>query len=122
MAYWAVPTSMAAALGTGAVMIMGQHLFYQWLDGRAIDGSETPFSQAVAVGIGTAFAFIIKALLVVSVAIAYEQLFWRAARANSIRISDADALFGILSNFVFLLRPRLWLKYPVLILTAMIAW
>lgn len=71
---WRTPATMLAALFTGVLLGVGHHCFNQHLHLQLV--SETLLSQTWVSRIDTAFAFLVRTALVVSVIIAYEQRQW----------------------------------------------
>ena len=120
--HWKVPTLMLANLLLGIGVALAQHIFYQRLNGRAIDGSETTFSQAANTGIGTALAFLFKSFLVLATATAYTQLFWHQLKSPDIVIREIDSLSTSLTSIVEVIKPQLWLHHPILLSIAAITW
>jgi hypothetical protein len=120
--HWKVPTLMLANLLLGIGVALAHHFFYQRLNGRATDGSETTFSQAVNTGIGTALAFLFKSFLVLATATAYAQLFWHQLKSRDVVIREIDSLSTSLTSIVDFVQPRLWLHHPILLGIAAVAW
>ena len=119
---WIAPTLMFTAMLLGIGVALCQHFFYQWLDGKATDGTETHMSQSVAVGLGTAMAFVVKSSLVFAIGVAYCQLFWKYLREQAIRVTDIDSLFTALTSLGNLLLWHTWSRHPFLASIAMISW
>ncbi|EXJ79163.1 hypothetical protein A1O3_08664 [Capronia epimyces CBS 606.96] len=120
--HWKAPTLMLFPTAVGIGLALGQHFFYQHLDGRATDGSDTKFSQALNTGIGTAFAFLVRSFLVLAMGTAYAQLFWQRLRHKQVKFTEIDSLFAILTSLMDLLRWRIWIHHPLLAIVALLAW
>jgi uncharacterized membrane protein len=127
-----VPLTMLMALISGLFIAIGHHLFYEGLDGQAVPsqgwkayGIEFT-SQQVNIAGGTALAFLVKLTLVIAVSTSYTQAVWNTARActkeRGMSITQLDAAFSVLSNVVALKEVRLWSRYPLLLLLAIVAW
>jgi len=128
--HWLAPTVMLLALLSGTLLALGHHLFYQSLAGRpapngaySIAGTNVS-RQQFNTAVGTAFAFLVKALLALAVGLAYTQAFWRAAQVaeGGIGLAGLDTLHSILSDIVGFLKVHVWWRHPGLLLLAFIAW
>ena len=130
--HWLAPTSMWCTFLAGTLLAIGHHLFYNSLDGKEASAARLHLGrlsyteQQVNITIGTAFAYLVKASLVISVSIAYAQVFWRAFEVSSLEnhlaLRDIDTVFSALSNALALLNFPIWLKQPTLLLLATLAW
>ena len=130
--HWLAPTSMLAALTAAILFALGHHLFYQKLNGTETPTDDLRFAslsyskQQMNIQVGTAFAFLVKASLAVSVSIAYTQVFWRAfsdsRHGKPPTLSNIDTAFSALSSVLALLKFRIWLRHPVLLLLATLTW
>lgn len=126
---WLAPTTMVSAFVAGIAFAIGHHFFYDHLDGSKI--SDTTYlyssftSQQLNLAVGTAFAFIFQACLVLSVSVAFVQAFYyhllhqkpnrRPALGN---LDGAHAAF----NDVFMMfNAKLWWNFPKLLVLATIA-
>ena len=74
-------TTMLGLLSVGLLTAMGHHRFYSYLNGRQIEDS---VSQAWAIRICNAFAYLFKTAFVAAVAVAYAQGFWVFERRKSL--------------------------------------
>lgn len=77
--------------------------------------------------IGTGLAFLVKTLLVVSVSTAFCQIFWRTIKARAEdqsppKLGEIDTVFASSSSLFAFLDVRVWLRYPHLILLALLVW
>jgi hypothetical protein len=121
---------MVSGLVAGCLLCLGHHLFYAGLAGSTAPTGEYDIAgtniskQKYNTAVGTAFAFLIKAALAVVVSIAYTQAFWRSAKNSSKgqRLSTLDTTFSVLGNVLNLTKLHVWVKYPLLLLMAVIAW
>lgn len=128
--HWATPAMMASGLIAGCLLCLGHHLFYAGLAGTTAPTGEYDIAgtniskQKFNTAVGTAFAFLIKAALALVVSIAYIQAFWRSARNSKTgqRLSTLDTMFSVLGNVLNLTKLQIWVKYPLLLLMAVIAW
>ena len=126
--HWLAPASMLGALAGGILFVGGHHLFYRHLEGSPVStGSffgSVVSKQEMTIAIGTAFAFLVKASLVISMSVAFAQLFWREATASGSfpTFASLDSIHSAFNNIFTLLDPRTWLRYPLLLLIATTAW
>lgn len=126
------PSVMVTSFLTGIAAAIGHHFFYQGLAGtEAPDGTYTVAGmsmtkQEVNLAAGTALAFIVKAAMVLTVAIAYTQLFWTFAKSASktkgIKLSQLDATASARSNIVAFMKFPAFRSQPTLVLLALISW
>ncbi|WPG99355.1 Hypothetical protein R9X50_00216900 [Acrodontium crateriforme] len=126
--HWRAPAFMIASLVVGTFLAFGHHFFYQSLDGN--EASTQPFQvagwvvsqQQLVTAAGTAFAFLVKASLVLAVSTAYIQLIFRAMTKYEFRVEQLDDIFGAMEDIAvaFCLIP-LW-KNPQLLLVVLIGW
>jgi heme/copper-type cytochrome/quinol oxidase subunit 2 len=79
----------------GVAFAAAYHIFYAMTNGRAVQSN---LEQQIVTSVGTAFAFMIKVLLAVTTATAYNQYLWYTTRAESAEIRLMDLVFGILGN------------------------
>ena len=114
----------------GLLFMVGHHLFYRSVQNTPVsDGDVFGFKisqQQANIAIGTAFAFLAKASLVVAVSIAFVQLFWHAviARGNDTAptLDRIDALHSVLDNAFEMFNIKTWISHPLLMLVAGLAW
>ena len=128
--HWLVPTTMILALLTGTLLAMGHHLFYRHLTNHSAPtglyhfAGKTMSKQQFNTAVGTAFAFLVKFFLTVAVSTAYVQIFWR----NTLNakeyptLSELDCANSGLLNVFSLLNVKVWWKYPILLVLALIFW
>ncbi|MCJ1230870.1 hypothetical protein MMC12_007544 [Toensbergia leucococca] len=118
--HWKSPVVMLGSFLIGIGLSFGHHAFYRSLDGSSI--SNAMFDQSFNIGIGTAFAFLVRAFLVIAVGVAYVQHFWRDVKARPTPISHIDTIASLLSSIQeFLSLKTLW-RHPVLVMLAIISW
>ena len=130
--HWLAPAMMLASFIAGSCLAIGHHLFYQSLNGTSVNSDPTQIlgttfsDQELNIGVGTALSFLVKTFLVLAISIAYVQCFWVIARAyqshKAMSISDLDAAFSVLNDFLAFKRVLLWLRKPLLLLLALAAW
>lgn len=130
--HWLAPTSMLAAFLTGTLLALGHHLFYQHLDGEKVPaddysiGSSHYSKQQMNIQIGTAFSFLVKAFLVVSVSVAYAQVFWwsfsNSHQGKLPTLNRIDTAFSALGNVLALFNLPVWLSHRVLFSLTTLTW
>lgn len=126
------PLTMSASFLTGLAAAIGHHCFYQGLAGtEAPDGTYamadiSMTKQEVNIATGNALASLVKAAMVLTVAIAYTQLFWTFAKSSSkgkgLKLSQLDATASARSNIVAFMKFPAIHKQPTLLLLALISW
>lgn len=62
------------AFVAGLAFALGHHAFYDSLDGQPV--ADHLFNQQINLAVGQAFAFLVRASLVISVGASYWQVFW----------------------------------------------
>ncbi|KAI0112242.1 hypothetical protein GGR51DRAFT_60601 [Nemania sp. FL0031] len=126
---WRGLASILGGLLAGIFMAIGHHLYYASLEGASAAGDRLILgylvsNQTLTISLGTAFSFIVRALLLFAISGAYVQLFWRAAtharKPNT--LEEIDAMFSILSNLFGFSQGSVWCKYPSLLLIALVSW
>ena len=80
------------------------------------------FDQQFNVGIGTAFAFLVRALLVLSVGTTYWQLFWRTLRSRTLSVARIDTIFSLLDNPFTFAKVGTLRRHALLVLVALLSW
>ncbi|KAK0883908.1 hypothetical protein LTR87_002386 [Friedmanniomyces endolithicus] len=131
--YWTTPTLLSGSLLVGTIFALGHHLFYASLDGKAaataledhhVLGVEVS-SQQINTAVGTAFAFLVRACLMLSISIAYFQiLIWTVATRGvaGTRLVHLDVMTSALHDLVSLVSLGAWLRRPWLWILALVAW
>lgn len=128
--HWLAPASATGALVAGLLLTVGHHLFYQSLHETPV--CENAFfyrqvsQQQINIAIGTAFAFLAKACMVLAVSIAFVQIFWYATSQRTgddfPTLERIDAVYSVLDNAIEMFNVKLWYNYPLLMLIAALAW
>lgn len=121
---------MFTALIVGTAFAIGHHCFYRSLrnkptpDGYLIKRFGLRLSdQQLNIAAGSAFAFLVKALLGLAVSTAFGQIVWMAARKPaSIKVKTADSLFSLLGDIFFVFHMKLWTMFPGLMLVVLVSW
>ncbi|KAK5635539.1 hypothetical protein RRF57_011251 [Xylaria bambusicola] len=126
---WLAPVSIASSLLGGCLLAIGHHLYYNSLAGTLVEADRSvaghQFSgQQFHTAIGTAFSFVVRALLMFSITTAYVQTVWQAAKHTSKlnKLEDIDALFSALANILALRKVSVWNKYPLLLMIVLVGW
>ena len=131
--HWTAPTLMVTSLIVGSLFALGHHLFYASLDGKhastSLGGYEvlgTHVSiQQYNTAVGTAFAFFIRACLMLSISIAYFQiLIWSVVKygTKGTTLGHLDIMTSVLQDLVSLASFRTWWRRPWLWGLAVVAW
>lgn len=119
--HWKAPTTILASLAAGIALSIGHHFFYASLNGTQVD-NHLLFNQQINIGIGTAFAFLIKSCLVIAIASSFTQLLWRDLLQSAIPVSQIDTVTQILSSLFDLLNIRKLRRHKPLVLVALTSW
>jgi hypothetical protein len=124
--YWRAYTTMVASLVAGILLALGHHLFYSSLNGKPVGAAEEVMHwvtrQQFNGTIGCLFAFSVNTFLLVAVTTAYTQISWSAIKGRSTRLDTIDTIFQAATSFWTLFSFKIWWKYPVLLLLALIIW
>ena len=120
---------MLSSFLVGTIFACGYHFFYKSLVGKpasaaiyTIVGFEHS-QQQLNLALGNALAFLSKTAFVSAVSVAYYQIIWRkflreSRTPNPPTLSRLDDAFSTTSNAIGLLKPPMWLRYPLLVLLA----
>ena len=128
--HWVAPVGMVGALFVGLLFALGHHLFYSSLAGHPaptgtykIIGTDIS-RQQLNTAVGTAFGFLVKSFLMITISIAFIQAFWRAARTakKGTTLASLDSTYSLLSNLLVLFKADVWVHFPMPLLLAFIAW
>jgi len=131
--YWTAPSLMFASLVVGTLFALCHHLFYASLDRKhastSLDGYDV-FGTHVSVqqfntAVGTAFAFLVRACLMLSISIAYFQiLIWSIGKheTKGTKLVHLDVMTSALQDLVSLASFRTWWRRPWLWVLAVVAW
>ncbi|KAE9368893.1 hypothetical protein N431DRAFT_382690 [Stipitochalara longipes BDJ] len=124
--YWKAYTTMVSSLFCGMLLALGHHLFYISLNGKPVGAPQHIIRgvtrQQLNLTLGTLFAFLVKACLAVAITTAYTQIFWRAVKKRSTRLTTIDTIYYGPTNLWSLLSFSVWRKYPLLLLLALTVW
>ena len=110
--WFSSPVLMVGSLVAAVFLALGHHLFYASLAGTnaptgsyRIAGSVIP-KQRFNTAVGTAFAFLVKAALTVTIGIAYTQVYCRSAKTarKGQRLSTMDATYSVMTNIFEFVR------------------
>jgi len=118
--HWQAPTVILLSYTASLAFAIGHHVFYKSLDQLSVD--EDLFNQQTNIAIGTAFAFLFRANLVLATCTAYWQVFWATALRNALTISSMDALAGVLGSLLDFASVRTFFRNPGLAVLALLAW
>jgi hypothetical protein len=118
--HWQAPTTILLSYAASLAFAIGHHLFYSSLDQLSVD--ENLFNQQTNIAIGTAFAFLFRANLVLATCTAYWQVFWATALRNTLTISSMDALAGVLGSLLDFASVKTFFRNPGLATLALLAW
>ncbi|KAI0523918.1 hypothetical protein F5B22DRAFT_643025 [Xylaria bambusicola] len=128
-ANWRQPASIAFGLLGGGSLAFGHHFYYSSLAGTLVEADRSvaghQFSdQQFHTTIGTAFSFLVQALLMFSISTAYIQIVWQAAKhpSEANKLEEIDALFSALANILALRMVSVWKKYPLLLMIVLCGW
>jgi hypothetical protein len=122
--YQWTPFLLFASLLVEVPFALGHHLFYRSLVDQptstgsySIAGTLYP-GQQVNIAIGTAFAFLAKAVFVFAVSTAYYQLFWRRFKQDAVisrppTLARINSAFSAPTNIISLLNTPVWFRYPL---------
>jgi hypothetical protein len=119
IAYWVAPTTLLASFIAGIGFAIGHHLFYAGLHGQPVDN--VTFSQQYNTAVGTAFAFLARAALVIAVATTYWQVFFKRLH-RSLPISTIDSLTGLMGALKEFLSLGIYRASPLLVVLALLGW
>jgi hypothetical protein len=118
--HWRVPAIIILAFVAGLAFALGHHAFYGSLDGQPVDRHF--FDQQINLAVGQAFAFVVRASLVISVGASYWQVFWGTMLHGTLAISQVDALAGMLGSILDLLNLKASTTRPILVALALLSW
>ena len=126
--HWRAPAVMLSSLLIGTALAIGHHAFYASLAGTAVSSDPikvvgwTTTQQQINVAVGTAFAFVVKASLILACSTAYMQLLFGAINRESFRLEVLDNWFGGLNDFWSFMCVGTYWRYPLLTLAALTCW
>lgn len=131
--YWTAPTLMVGSLIVGTLFALCHHLFYASLDrknastsleGYLVLGTHVSIQQ-YNTAVGTAFAFLVRACLMLSIATAYFQiLMWSVGEhgTKGTTLAHLDVMTSALQDLVSLASFGTWWRRPWLWGLAVVAW
>jgi hypothetical protein len=119
IAHWVAPTTLLISFIAGIGFAIGHHLFYARLQGQRIDS--VTFTQQYNTAVGTAFAFLARAALVIAVATTYWQVFFKRLH-RSLPISTIDSLAGLMGTLKEFLSLGIYRASPLLVVLALLGW
>jgi hypothetical protein len=119
IAHWVAPTTLLTSFIAGIGFAIGHHLFYARLQGQRIDS--VTFTQQYNTAVGTAFAFLARAALVIAVATTYWQVFFKRLH-RSLPISTIDSLAGLMGTLKEFLSLGIYRASPLLVVLALLGW
>lgn len=131
--HWTAPALMVGSLIVGVLFALGHHLFYASLDRKhastSLDGYDVlgmhVSTQQSNTAIGTAFAFLVRACLLLSISTAYFQiLIWsvRKHETRGTKLVHLDVMTSALNDLLSLASFKIWWRRPWLWVLAVIAW
>lgn len=128
--HWVAPAVMTSALFVGFLFALGHHLFYASLAGhKAPTGTYNIAGASISrqqlhTAVGTAFGFLVKSFLMITISIAFVQAFWRAVRTSRTgsTLRSLDSTYSLLSNFLGLFEINVWKEFPLPLFLAFIGW
>lgn len=116
--HWTAPCSILFLILSGILATLAHHLYYQSLDQQPI----AKIPQEWAIRIGTGLAFLSKACLGASAALAYQQYLWTILRSRALTVKSIDSVMGLLSNPTCFLSARTHRNAFSCIVTAVVIW
>jgi hypothetical protein len=119
IAHWVAPTTLLTSFIAGIGFAIGHHLFYARLQGQRIEN--VTFTQQYNTAVGTAFAFLARAALVIAVATTYWQVFFKRLH-RSLPISTIDSLAGLMGALKEFLSLGIYRASPLLVALALLGW
>ncbi|OTB01551.1 hypothetical protein M426DRAFT_25581 [Hypoxylon sp. CI-4A] len=113
------PATVLIALVMGVVFSICHDRLYASFNGQPVSSRR---QQRVVTSAGTAFAFLVRACFTISTATAFSQQIFHSVKQRYETINNLDILFGLLGNVFYMGNVKLWLRYPALIILALITW
>ena len=119
---------MIACLVVGIAFAIGHHAFYRSLQSTEVRSAPYHFAgwqitpQQLNTAGGTAFAFTVKASLVLAISTAYVQLFFRAIAKSGHEFASIDSWFSGLGDITSLFGTTTFWTQPLLAVVALTAW
>lgn len=126
--HWRAPALMVGSLIVGICLALGHHLFYKSLQGTEVSSRNVNIagwkasSQQLNTAGGTAFAFVVKASLILATSVAYFQLLFRTLTTGTFTLRQLDNAYAGLEDLIaFGYLPFTW-RFSMLALLALTAW
>ncbi|KAH9886789.1 hypothetical protein F4778DRAFT_773891 [Xylariomycetidae sp. FL2044] len=110
---------MVVLLVAGVLVAVCHDQVYRHFNGQQVSST---FQQQMITNLGTALAFLVKMFFALATGAAFSQQLFYSLRQKPETIGNLDRLFDLLENALFLCRPRLWIRHPVLLVIALITW
>ena len=111
---------MIGSLGCAIILAAGNHVYYQQLSGQQV--AHTRFNQQVNIAAGAAFAFLVRAALVIAVGTAYAQVLRANLLKRRLSVATIDSLSSLLDSVPDLLSLHLTWRHPAVIVLAAVSW
>lgn len=122
--HWRAPTTIIIALFAASAFAIGHHAFYISLNKQPVDQDDRLFTQQINLAIGTGFAFLFRASLVIAVGASYWQVFWGTLlrKQKPMAVSHVNTLAGALGSLFDFFNARAMLRNPNLAALALLSW
>ncbi|KIW16840.1 hypothetical protein PV08_04030 [Exophiala spinifera] len=117
--HWRAPTVMIVSFAIGVLGAILHHVLYFTFNNRIVSFDH---EQQIISTSGLALAFIVKVSLAASSATAFTQCLWRSLRSSGVKIRAVDSMFDVLTNPFEFLYVKVWVRHPLLTLTAATTW
>jgi hypothetical protein len=115
--HFKVPALMIGSFITGTLFAVGQHLYFQSLNSKPVQGHQARDSRY-----SFAITFLVKTFLHTAISIACVQNIWRMLRSRSAKLETIDSVYGVLGSVLSLAKPRVWEFGPTVALLAVGVW
>lgn len=122
--HWQAPVTIVVTFILGLLFAIAHHVFYDNLNGKLVIADDRLFSQQINIAIGTAFAFLFRASLSVSIAVTYWQVFWGQVlrKGKAFPVAHLDSLAGLLASIFEFTNIRALSSAQGLALLASLSW
>lgn len=118
--HWQAPATIVISFLAALVFAAGHHILYSLLDRPEV--SNTIIKQQAVVAAGTAFAFLFRASLMISLATTYHQVFWWSVRRRPLTFSTLDSLGSLMNSMFEMLNYRAVVFSPAFAAVAILIW
>lgn len=118
--HWRAPATIIISFLAAFVFAASHHVLYSFLGRTAV--SNTIIKQQAIVAAGTAFAFLFRTSLMISLATTYHQLFWWSIRRRPLTFSMLDSLGALMNSMFEMLNYRAVVFSPALAAVAVLIW